>query len=145
MTSLTASTFAPPSCQSWRLPMTVPCIVVPDLSVGAVIQVPFCLISTWYFVTRSPSSMASRMLSKLAVTGEAGVTSRRAEVLPLAAAQYVQRSSSTALAASNPSLAHVESAVAGCPFVRFVCVERRVPRPELLQQGDILRVELPGL
>ena len=46
MTNLTASTFAPPSCQSWRLPMTVPWIVVPYLSFGAVVQLPLCLSST---------------------------------------------------------------------------------------------------
>jgi len=86
-TNLTAWAVVPLSCQSWRLPITVPWILLPDLSVGAVFQAPFCWISTWYFVTRSPSSMASRILIKLMVMGEAGVTVSCAEVLPLAAAQ----------------------------------------------------------
>src|ERR1039457_345409 len=120
ITNLIAWMAVPLSCQSWRLPITVPLIVAPELSVGAVFQVPFCWISTWYFFTRSPSSMASRILIKLAVMGEAGVTVSVPEVLPLAAAQYVQRSSSTALAASKPAADHVESAVAGCPLSRLV-------------------------
>jgi hypothetical protein len=54
---------------------------------GVVFQAPSCLISTWYFVTRSPISMGSRMLITLKVSGDAGVTSSRALVAPLAAAQ----------------------------------------------------------
>ena len=46
MTSATAWTFAELSCQSWRWPITVPRILVPDESIGAVFQLPFCLIST---------------------------------------------------------------------------------------------------
>jgi hypothetical protein len=44
------------------------------------------------------------------VTDAGGVTSSRAVVRPAAAAQYVQRSPSTALVASKPGLAQVESA-----------------------------------
>jgi hypothetical protein len=74
----------------------------------------------------------------MAATGRR-VTSRRAEVLPLAAAQYVQRSSSTALAARIPRSSRVP--VAGC-LEGSSCRATRTS-PELLQQGDILRVEFP--
>ena len=47
------------------------------------------------------------------VIGDLGVTSSRAEVAWPAAAQLVQRSSSSARVASKPALAQVESATIG--------------------------------
>src|ERR1022692_204183 len=96
--------------------MTVPLIWLPDLSLGAVFQVPFCLISTWYAVARSPISIGSRMLRMLNVTDEGGSTSSLPVVFPVAAAQYVQTLSSTALLPSKPAALQVESAVDGCPL-----------------------------
>ena len=56
------------------------------------------------------------MLRTLNVIGAGGSTSSRPVVLPVAAAQYVQTLSSTALLPSKPAVAQVESAVAGCPL-----------------------------
>ncbi len=65
------------------------------------------------------------MLIVLNVSEAGGVISRRPAFWPAAAAQYVHRSPSTALAASKARLVEVastqvESAEAGCPCSRLV-------------------------
>src|SRR5271157_2403752 len=87
--------------------------------------------------------MASRMLIKLILMGDAGVTVSCAEVLPLAAAQYVHRSSSTALAASNPAADHVESAVAGCPLSWFVLKRPEYHEPNCCKRARSLGSNSP--